>query len=142
MKSNNHGSTFRMDAYTGEKKGPDTTFAYDAMMGGAKKEEEVTPIGVKGENPVSGTNAGANFRMDAYAGTTERKMESTFDYDAMMGKGKKAEDAPAEPVISAKGENPVSGTNAGSNFRMDAYAGTGERKVESTFAYDAIIGKK
>ena len=91
MKNNNHGSTFRMDAYTGEKKGPDTTFAYDAMM----------------------------------------------------GKGKPAEETPAEPVISVKGENPVSGTTAGANFRMDAYAGTkGERKVESTFAYDAIIGKK
>ena len=86
MKNNNHGSTFRMDAYTGEKKGPDTTFAYDAMMGGEKKEEEVTPIGVKGENPVSGTNAGANFRMDAYAGTTERKVESNFAFDAIVGK--------------------------------------------------------
>lgn len=146
MKNNNHGSTFRMDAYTGEKKGPDTTFAYDAMIGGEKKEEEVTPIGVKGENPVSGTNAGANFRMDAYSGSKgERKMESTFDYGAMMGKGKKEEEAPAEPVISAKGENPVSGTNAGANFRMDAYAGGKKKegpKVESTFAYDAIIGKK
>jgi len=94
MSSNNHGSTFRMDAYAGEKKEGakvESTFAYDAMIGSKKQEVEVAPITAKGENPVSGSNAGANFRMDAYAGGKKKegpKVESTFAYDAIIGKKK------------------------------------------------------
>ena len=90
MKSNNHGSTFRMDAYAGDKKEEqkvESTFAYDAMIGGDKKKEEVTPVTANGENPVSGQNPGAAFRMDAYAGEKkEGDRRNAYNYDAIMGK--------------------------------------------------------
>ena len=144
MNTNNHGSNFRMDAYAGESKKVESDFAFDAMLEGQKQEEEVTPIGVKGESPVSGNNAGSNFRMDAYAGAKKEgpKVESTFAFDAMMNPKKQEEEA--APAVSAKGASPVSGNNAGSTFRMDAYAGAKKEgpKVESTFAYDAMMNPK
>ena len=58
----------------------------------------------------------------------------------MMNPKKQEEEAPA---VTAKGESPVSGNNAGSTFRMDAYAG--EKKPEekrNPFNFGALLGKK